>query len=247
MRKVITHNGIFHADDVMSIALIKEQVGEIPVERTRNISTDDINDPEVWVVDVGLEFNHELNNYDHHQSKELDASCILVLKALTYEGLIRQELYEELQSSFETISFIDCNGPQDMNGFQFNTLIKSFNALENGFDLAVDVCRKYIQSCKATVQKSVQSQEIWDRGEKISMFIRLCDAFPIHWKRYEEEIYLIYPNDGKWTVLTRSSHDFPVWDTGKADFIHQGRFIAVFSDKEDAIQCAQMSACNVVG
>jgi len=171
MRKVITHNGIFHADDVMSIALIKEQVNEIPVERTRNISIEDINDPEVWVVDVGGEFNHELNNYDHHQSKELDASCILVLKALTYEGLIGRELYEELESSFEAISFIDRNGPASMNGFQFNTLIKSFNALENGFDIAVNVCRKYIQSCKATVQKSVESQEIWDRGEKISMFI----------------------------------------------------------------------------
>lgn len=246
IQKIITHNGIFHADETMAIALIHELVNVIPVERTRNISVEDYNNPKIWVIDVGGKIDGN-NNYDHHQDASLPASCVLVLDALLEHAYISIDLYEELLPSMMEISHIDCNGPADRNGFQFNSLIKSFNALDGGFDVAVQVSRSYVASCKMNLAKSTESLAIWEMGEKISMYIRVCDAFPIHWKKYNEAPFLIYPNDGKWNLLSINSECFPIISTGKEEFIHNGKFIAVFRDKDDAIQSAQMSAYNVVG
>jgi len=248
IHKIITHNGIFHADDVMATALLLEFIRPtIPVERTRNISADEFANPDVWIVDVGGQYNTELNNYDHHHDASLPSACVLVLKELCFRGHISTVVYDELIDPLMEISHIDCNGPVDRNGFQVNSLIKSFNAFPNGFDMAVQLCRNYILSCKVSAAKSVESRQIWDGGEQISLFIRACDEFPIHWKRYEEETFLVYPHDGKWNVLTINSEEFPLVSTGKETFMHANRFLGVFTTREDAISCAQASAYNAVG
>lgn len=248
MKKVIVHDGIFHADDVMSVALIKEFVRKsIPVERTRNISAEDINNPDVWVVDVGGVYDYKSNNYDHHQDKSLPASCVLVLRTLHFRDKIDTEIWDELSPAIQEISDIDCNGPAGKTGFQFNTLIKSFNSLENGFEKAVEVCRMYIQTCKISVENSKSSLHIWKAGYKVSEYIRVCKAFPIHWKRYAQQPILIYPNAGKWTVISANSEEFPLHSTGKESFMHANKFLAVFDSKEDAIACGQASEYNIIG
>jgi uncharacterized UPF0160 family protein len=246
--KIITHDGIFHADDVMSIALMLEFIRPtLKVERTRNISADEFTNPDIWIVDVGGQYDQVNNNYDHHQDNSLPAACMLVLIELVNLGKIDTVMHEELFDAVYEISDIDCNGPADKNGFQVNTLIKSFNSIEDGFELAVDVCRKYIQSCKANAAKSEESKKIWDAGEKMSN-IRVCDAFPIHWKRYKEENFLVYPQAGKWNVISADSEKFPLLDYNNAAvFIHVNRFIAVFNSKQEALECAFDSGLAILG
>lgn len=240
--KVITHDGIFHADDVMSIALMLEFIRPtLQIERTRNISSDEFSNPDIWIVDVGGQYDQVKNNYDHHQDSTSHAACVLVCKELIERGYMDGVVYEELIDNLLEISDIDCNGPANKNGFQVNTLIKSFNSIEDGFELAVDVCRKYIQSCKANAAKSEESKKIWDDGEKMGN-IRICTAFPIHWKRYEQEMFLVYPQAGKWNVITRDSSIAPLVDSGKADFMHANKFLAVFKTKLDATSCAKRSS-----
>ena len=181
--KVITHDGIFHADDVMSVALLQEFIRPtIQIERTRNISSDEFSNPDIWIVDVGGQYDQVNNNYDHHQDSNLHSACVLVCKELIERGFMDGVVYEELIDNLLEISEIDCNGPADKNGFQVNSLIKSFNAIDDGFDIAVKVCRNYIKACKANVAKAEESRDIWDRGEKIGL-IRVCDSFPVHWKK----------------------------------------------------------------
>jgi len=240
--KIITHDGIFHADDVMSIALMQEFIRPtLRVERTRNISADEFSNPDIWIVDVGGQWNRSLNNYDHHQDSSLPAACMLVLNELVNLGRISVEMQEELFDAIYEISDIDCHGPMDKNGFQFNTLIKSFNAIEDGFDKALWVCRNYIQSCKENVANAAKSKEIWDDGEKMGN-IRVCSDFPIHWKRYEEEMFLVYPQKDNWNVITRDSATAPLVDSVKATFMHANRFLAVFKNKKDATDCAKRSS-----
>lgn len=246
--KIITHNGIFHADDVMCIALLHEFVSsDIPVERKRNISFAEFTNPDVWIVDVGGQYDSHFNNYDHHQDASLPAACMITMLELHNKQKISDEMRDELFDPIWHISDIDCNGTAGKDAFHVNTLIKSFNALENGFDVAVQVCRQYIQSCKITVSKAAESRQIWESGEKISMYIRACDEFPIHWKRYEEQPFLVYPHDGKWNLLSISSDQFPLASNGKETFMHANKFLAVFDSREDAISCAQKSAYNAVG
>ena len=68
-KKLITHNGSFHADDIFACAtlsLMLEKAGEkFEVIRTRDeeiIKTGD------YVFDVGGIYDENLNRFDHHQT-----------------------------------------------------------------------------------------------------------------------------------------------------------------------------------
>ena len=64
--KVVTHPGVFHADDAFAVAALRLAFPGIEV--TRGIpSANDLADPNVVVVDIGGQFDEELSNYDHHQ------------------------------------------------------------------------------------------------------------------------------------------------------------------------------------
>lgn len=246
--KIITHDGIFHADELLAIALIQHVYNHpIPVERTRNISEEDITNPEVWIVDVGGVFDMSVSCFDHHHNEYLPAACLLVLDFLYMTNKISSQFYEELVNAYTAVSVIDTTGYNGSEGFSFNSLIKSFNYIDEGFEVALNVARNYVQACSNTADKATESRSIWLAGEKISLYIRACDAFPIHWKRYEEEPLLIYPNAGKYNLLSINSEDFPLVSTGKEEFMHKNKFLAVFTTKEDAISCAQQTAYNVVG
>lgn len=61
---IVTHNGPFHADDVLSIAVLREVYDVESVTRTREeamIAAADI------VVDVGAEYDPAAGKFDHHQ------------------------------------------------------------------------------------------------------------------------------------------------------------------------------------
>lgn len=65
-KKIVTHPGLFHADDVCAIAWLRVCGVTAPVER-RNPGVEDLNDPEILVVDVGGEHDPARGNFDHHQ------------------------------------------------------------------------------------------------------------------------------------------------------------------------------------
>jgi len=71
MKKIITHDGKFHTDECMSIAIMTLAVPGCgsKVVRTRKVTYEDMTDPETYVIDVGDDFNPHLNNYDHHQAR----------------------------------------------------------------------------------------------------------------------------------------------------------------------------------
>lgn len=241
IKKIITHDGQFHADELFAIALIHEFVGNAPVERTRTISTEDVQDENVWIVDVGGHYSPQLNLFDHHHDKMLHASCVLVLKHLVKTDVISEELYDELIDQMLVVSEIDCNGHREFNGFQMNSYIKMMNHLPDGFEFSLELCKRFVRSCVETVKAANDSRITWDSGDVIDNNIRICNSFPIHWKRYNEQSYLVYPNAGKWNVLSIDSSKYPLCDTGKQEFLHTGKFIAVFSNKKDAVECAVMS------
>jgi uncharacterized UPF0160 family protein len=66
-RLIIVHPGVFHADDALAVAILFFVVGRrLPVER-RNPTDEELDDPEVIVVDVGGRFDVRTRCFDHHQ------------------------------------------------------------------------------------------------------------------------------------------------------------------------------------
>lgn len=237
IKKILTHNGQFHADEVFACALIQCVFGEhIPIVRTRDITIDDMNDPETWIVDMGGVHNPELGLFDHHHDRILSASNCLVLEHLHYQKIIHDDLFWKLYDNFRNISNIDCNGYEGFDGFQVNSLIKSFNSLENGFDIALDVAKSYIKAKMIDCVVAEQSRQIFDSGERLSEGVRICDKFPVFWKSYEECEFLVAPDqNAKWCLHSRDSREFPILSTGEEEFIHNQKFIAVYPSMEKAM------------
>ncbi len=83
---IITHPGSSHFDEVTAISLIlaMHPATEFKIER-REPAPEELDDPEVWVVDTGKRHQPEKHNFDHHQDMGCSASFVLVAE---YFGLL---------------------------------------------------------------------------------------------------------------------------------------------------------------
>jgi len=64
--RIVTHPGIFHADEVCAVGWLRLMGVDAPVER-RVPTSEDLANPEVLVLDIGGVHNPSLRNFDHHQ------------------------------------------------------------------------------------------------------------------------------------------------------------------------------------
>lgn len=244
--RIITHDGIFHADEVMAIALIHEVVGFLPVTRTRKVTSEELEDPKVWVLDQYGRLEPNLRNFDHHQDKNIESTNYLILWYLLDMNYISRELFSVLEAPFKAISAYDRRGQAEFNGFQVNEFFKSLNNQEGGFDVALAMARIWIRGMKGLVVKKGESKEFWKQGEVVMPNVRLCHKYPIFWKAYSEEQLLIAPNtNGTWNLHSADTTFFPIVETPKQIFLHVNKFIAGYPTKTDAIEAAALTTKNL--
>ncbi len=76
---IITHPGSAHFDEVTAISLILATYPDdsFRIERREPLERE-LEDPAVWVIDVGDRYEPEKTNFDHHQSIDCPASFHLV-------------------------------------------------------------------------------------------------------------------------------------------------------------------------
>jgi len=84
-QKIITHPGSAHFDDLTAVSLVLAvyENADFHIER-REPTLEELEDPEIWVIDIGNRHEPEKHNFDHHQSLECPASFVLIA---TYLGL----------------------------------------------------------------------------------------------------------------------------------------------------------------
>jgi hypothetical protein len=83
---IITHGGSAHFDEVTAVSLIlAANKGTSYDIARREPSPAELEDPAVWVVDVGDRYQPEKRNFDHHQSLDCPAGFVLVAR---YLGLL---------------------------------------------------------------------------------------------------------------------------------------------------------------
>jgi hypothetical protein len=83
---IITHPGSAHFDEVTAISLILAVYTdtEFRIERRDPVPVE-LDNPDVWVVDIGDRHEPEKHNFDHHQDTDCPAAFVLVAK---YLGLL---------------------------------------------------------------------------------------------------------------------------------------------------------------
>lgn len=105
MYKIVVHPGSAHKDDFLSVSVLLSLLDVQTVYR-REATTEDLNDPYTYVVDVGMEYDEARHNFDHHQDSSLPCAFHLVMKHLGHHerALLMFEWYAHM-------SMMDVRGP----------------------------------------------------------------------------------------------------------------------------------------
>ena len=146
--RIVTHNGKMHSDEVASVAFLTAYFSnkgkEVSVLRTRDLkkilSTD-------ILVDIGLEYNHDLCKYDHHQdffNETWDNDGILPLSSA---GLIWRHYGNEIVEMY-----LSNHPDQYDHGFNYTEetieelkniiyykIIQEIDANDNGIKVSTDL------------------------------------------------------------------------------------------------------------
>lgn len=223
-KTIVTHNGNFHADDVFSIAALKQVFPSFKLIRTRDlelIAKADI------VIDVGGEYDQETDRFDHHQrggAGERENGIpysSLGLIWQKYGAAIcqdNQEVADAVDAGLvSAIDAIDCGHVEGIyQGISLSQTIAMFNPtwqedsdFDSCFDEAVDfACRvltRFIASASGGLSaKTIVASAI--ENAKDPRVIILEKYTP--WKRTvhslsSQALYVIYPSEtGQWRIQT---------------------------------------------
>ncbi len=83
MYKIVTHPGNAHKDDFLSVCILLAKLESALIFR-REATPEDLADPDTYVVDVGMQLDARLHNFDHHQDRRLPCAFHLVMQHLGY-------------------------------------------------------------------------------------------------------------------------------------------------------------------
>jgi hypothetical protein len=189
IKTIITHPGGAHKDDFLACSVL---LSNHPVSIFRRDPTEqELEDPEVAVVDIGHQHDPELNNFDHHQlPRDHEPTCALSLV------LQKFEIYEDTKefcSWLETTEWFDCRGPHDtaewlgvdreamakLNSPLDVTMFQAFAKQKEhhpgepvwevmkmmGTDLV-----QYVTGLRGRINQVAKIEEFWDLGQGEDMF-----------------------------------------------------------------------------
>jgi len=117
--RIYTHKGKAHMDEVVAAALLCIYKEKIPAEvhRLDNREIEQLIEDQTlgsndWVLDCGLHLNPDKRLFDHHQSRDMDSTALLVFHQF-FSDLEGSKLHEAIK----LISRVDTRGLQSLNDF----------------------------------------------------------------------------------------------------------------------------------
>ncbi len=183
MKAILTHPGSAHKDDLLACCLLAAR-HQLPIWR-REPTSEDLDDPEIVVVDVGGEHSPERQNFDHHQfPRDHEPICAL--------SLVLQDmgLYDDARSFCEWLEpaeWFDTRGP-----FQTAEWLGVDRGVMNRLNSPVDITllRRFAQKSELS-----PGDPIWEMmrmiGEDLVMYLRTLrermDYVAQHARRIEVE------------------------------------------------------------
>jgi uncharacterized UPF0160 family protein len=219
---IATHNGKFHPDEVFAIAILKLAYPNIKVIRTR--------DPEKLKkadmrVDIGLNYNPETSDFDHHQTSFKEkrsnnipyASAGIVWKHFWNKITKHEEIFEKIDNKMIQQVDLDDNGLQIISNIPPYTLndaiysLKPYNSKEDEdlqFDKAVNFAKEILNREIERLENEVNTLPLIKQAIKRSngKFIVLDQELP--WREpviKETKIQLVvYPNESEHTWSIKS-------------------------------------------
>ena len=263
LTKVITHAGIFHADDVCSVALLELLAGrELDVCRVNKMSDEhmiiSLDRTYTIVCDIGG------GRYDHHFPDEQKehyadgvpmASIGLIAKDISIDGKTIEEVFPGF--THEILKPIEArdNGyvTVELRETPFGDIVKAFNPTwESGksandcFREAVDVCKVLLSRFLGRIKSRVSAADVVKNAEVINNVIILDEFVPWESHISDEIVGCVYPSNREGWCLqlapgvlrfeNRGRFEFNEYAELLTTFVHPSGFMCVTKTKEHAIE-----------
>ena len=232
MKKLVTHNQGFHADDVMAYAILKEVLtkrGET-WEITRTRDEEIIKDADI-VFDVGEIYDPLTNRYDHHQKGRAGARPNGVLYASA--GLVWKQFGKELCSDEKVWETIDKDLLQELDAIDSGQNYLGLNFPNSGYtSLTI-----HIAHFKPAKLGRKTPEELLVAFESASEFARGILVRLIQNEKFLEEAFLeafeIYKNtEDKKILVFQKDYARPTWERFAEH--PEPIFVVYYNDKHDS-------------
>lgn len=179
--RIITHGGMAHADEFLAIAVILARHDldysncEAVIER-RDPKPEELDNPDIYVVDVGGRYEPDLRNYDHHQGDDprVEGKCAL---DLVLEGFGLTEKANRASKWLEFKSSLDCYGPgktAEKMGMSVDALFATLSPIEG-------------QVLKLFEQDMLRSSFEF-RSLAFELLMLIGDGLLSYWKTFDDQL-----------------------------------------------------------
>ena len=109
MKRIITHPGKAHRDDFLACCIQLSFIADYPPIERREPTEQELDDPEVAVLDIGQQYEPKLNNFDHHHfERDSKPECTFTLLA---KNFLLEESFKH-QAWYNITAEIDVLGPK---------------------------------------------------------------------------------------------------------------------------------------
>lgn len=134
-KRIVTHAGAAHADEVVSILIALGSDPEIAcIDRVNQVSERDLDAQSIYVLDIGNRHDPNYLNFDHHQFSEGDSSRCTLTLVLEHFGLLNAaRRYWPWLEPFEKADVFGTQAVAEMLGVSRQTVeLLRQNPLETG-------------------------------------------------------------------------------------------------------------------
>lgn len=170
---IITHPGSAHFDEFFAISLILAKFPDstFTIER-REPLRHELDNPDIWVLDIGAELAPELKNFDHHQSINLNASFVLVADFLGLSKDLKTLIWWDFKDK------IDRFGPTK-TGAEIGTtrLRNTYSPFEEWYlelfasnpNQSIPLMRQFGIHVVKKAKKMASQFKFWEKCEKVAI------------------------------------------------------------------------------
>lgn len=261
----LTHDTVFHADEITAVYLVKRAgfSGEVVRSRKATIVETSVNDPYTLVLDCGMKLEPAMGNFDHHQDRNANHVTAGLIWSEVKDQLypndpITQQFVGEVIAAIDAVDLGKENAHTALGseliarGYRsISATVSGFNRPEWGaegqnvqFQMAMQVIENEIYAAeqRAKAEKEYGNREIFNNN------VAVFETFSPIWKEKGDHTFAVLPytTPSQWQIVSANSVSWPlpeesVLKTLVGDdliFRHQSGFMATFKNKDAAIVVA---------
>lgn len=238
IKTIQTHNGQFHADEVLAIAILTIVCEkDFDIERIDR-SLKDLKSGTI-VLDIGKTYEPNNFRFDHHHDANVESTNVLVSKFV-----FNDEFYEDIRPFMELVSEIDRGIKYNVDHpTGINVNIRNLNGEKDGFKNALSYAIITLKGLFSTSLKSIKGKSVYEnmkRHKNLRYNDKVQDIIP-NWqliakKEGVEFLVMVNPKDEGF-ILANNGLVIPRSD--KEVFYHPNGFFCTYPSFEDALEHAK--------